>query len=63
MPHLRGAEEVLPASQALCALTERGALAQLLPVLQHTVAQQAFRLRVAGGFHLSSNLRHSVQHS
>lgn len=57
---LRLAHHLPPAAGG--ALTEGGVVTQLLAVLEHTVAQQALGLRVAGGLHLPSDLRHGVQH-
>lgn len=63
MHNLTAAEEAFPALWATGGLTEGRGFPELLPVFQHAVAQQAFRLRVPGGFHLASDLRYSVQHS
>lgn len=56
-----GGVPTLPAGTGIP--TKSRVFSELLAILQHAVPQQAFRLWVAGGLHLPSELRHSVQHS
>lgn len=52
-----------PAEAVVVALTEVGLATQLLPVTNHALAQQAFRLRVARILHLPSDLGYRVEHT